>query len=96
LSQFVLLGITTNCEYLQAVLAHPAFRQGDLSTAFVPEHMADWVADAVTLPDAALAAVRLHELVGNARGGSNAAAIQEIETPWDSLSGWRQNQNGDA
>jgi 3-methylcrotonyl-CoA carboxylase alpha subunit len=99
LSQFALLGVTTNCDYLQAVLAHEAFQKGDLSTAFLYEHLVDWSPAEAPLPDAALAAVRLHELVGSKSGAGAAAGTsgdhQQV-TPWDSLSGWRQNQNGDT
>jgi len=98
LSQFALLGVTTNCDYLQAILAHAAFQKGELSTAFLEEHLADWAPDSVPLPDAALAAVRLHELVGanGGRSGGSSGDHVRVDTPWDSLSGWRQNQNGDT
>jgi acetyl/propionyl-CoA carboxylase alpha subunit len=38
LRELALLGVTTNIDYLAAVLAHPAFRSGDLHTGFVAEH----------------------------------------------------------
>jgi 3-methylcrotonyl-CoA carboxylase alpha subunit len=38
LRELALLGVTTNIDYLAAVLAHPAFRDGDLHTGFVAEH----------------------------------------------------------
>ncbi len=38
LHELALLGVTTNIDYLAAVLDHAAFRAGDLHTGFVAEH----------------------------------------------------------
>ena len=38
LKELALLGVTTNIDYLAAVLGHGAFRAGDLHTGFVAEH----------------------------------------------------------
>ena len=34
----VILGVTTNCGFLNRVLAHPAFQSGDVHTHFISEH----------------------------------------------------------
>ncbi len=41
LREFVLLGVTTNVEFLQAVLEHETFREGKATTRFV-EEIGDW------------------------------------------------------
>ncbi len=38
LSDYVILGTKTNVSYLKRIVAHPAFRSGDVNTAFVVEH----------------------------------------------------------
>ena len=38
LEDLALLGVQTNIDYLARVLAHPAFRVGDLHTGFVKQH----------------------------------------------------------
>ena len=38
LSDYVLLGVAVNIEYLGRILQHPAFRQGELHTGFIVEH----------------------------------------------------------
>ena len=38
LDALAILGVRTNIDYLMRVLDHPAFRAGDLHTAFVNEH----------------------------------------------------------
>jgi acetyl/propionyl-CoA carboxylase alpha subunit len=42
LGDYAVLGVTTNVEYLLAVLDHPAFRAGETHTGFIPDHLADW------------------------------------------------------
>ncbi|HDY81826.1 MAG TPA: biotin carboxylase, partial [Halieaceae bacterium] len=39
LQQLVLLGVKTNSDYLQAVLRHPAFIEGDFDTGFTEKHV---------------------------------------------------------
>ncbi len=36
------LGVTTNLELLRAIAAHPVFRDGALTTGFLPDHLGDW------------------------------------------------------
>ncbi len=42
LREYVVLGVTTNLSFLQAVVEHAAFREGRTSTAFVEQNFADW------------------------------------------------------
>jgi acetyl/propionyl-CoA carboxylase alpha subunit len=42
LRRYPILGISTNGEYLDAVLDHEAFRTGEVTTAFLEQHLADW------------------------------------------------------
>jgi len=95
LSQFVVLGITTNIPYLKDVLAHAAFQKAELHTGFVEEHMTPWAPPTTDVPIEALAAIRLHELVGSSaarRGGAEGSA--HAASPWETLSGWRLDRNG--
>jgi propionyl-CoA carboxylase alpha chain/3-methylcrotonyl-CoA carboxylase alpha subunit/acetyl-CoA/propionyl-CoA carboxylase biotin carboxyl carrier protein len=69
LDELAILGVRTNTDYLARVLDHPAFRVGELSTAFVAEHKASLAAptpDAATLDTvliaAALGSRAFHEL----------------------------------
>ncbi|MFQ5400203.1 MAG: acetyl-CoA carboxylase biotin carboxylase subunit [Anaerolineae bacterium] len=58
----VLLGLTHNLPFLQALLSHPTFQAGQLSTQFIPEQFAGWRTPAgdVTLALVAAALIR-HE-----------------------------------
>ena len=88
LAEFVILGIPTNLGFLQAILEHEAFRRGELSTHFVDEHLRGWRAAAGLVPDAALAAVLLHDVVGR-RGAGGDGAVNASPSPWDELTGFR-------
>ena len=84
LHELALLGVKTNIDYLARVLAHPAFRAGDLHTAFVREHSAALAPpplDAKTR-DAALiaAALGLREFRDIAFG---------VPEPHATIGGWR-------
>jgi len=91
LDDLVLLGPTTNVEYLRAILSHSAFKSGELSTSFVADHLAGWKPPA-DVPDEALLAAAAAELLGGAaakasvQAGSEAAAPS---SPWETLGPWR-------
>jgi 3-methylcrotonyl-CoA carboxylase alpha subunit len=98
LSEFVILGIPTNLLYLQAILETDAYRSGDLSTHFLAEQLPSWKPETVPVPDAGLAALLLHEVVGARAGrGANAGtAAAGPSSPWESLSSWRMVADGNA
>lgn len=91
LRQFVVLGIKTPIPFLIDVLEHEAFREGNLSTHFIQEHMADWKAQEGEQDLAALAAV-LDQLMPAQVSASAAGAAQEVPTPWQTLGGWRMGE----
>jgi 3-methylcrotonyl-CoA carboxylase alpha subunit len=41
LDKFVLFGITTNISYLKTILSHSEFRNGNLNTGFIDQHLKD-------------------------------------------------------
>ena len=88
----MILGVRTNLEHLQAVLDHPAFRAGELSTAFLEEHLADWPG-ARPLPDVALAAAALPTGTA-ARGRGTGSAGLAARDPWAALGGFRVGEDG--
>jgi 3-methylcrotonyl-CoA carboxylase alpha subunit len=89
LAEFVILGIPTNVLYLQAILDTPAFQRGALSTHFLADHLPGWKPEAVPVPDAALAALALHDLAGGRATTSTGGAIAAAPAPWETLIGWR-------
>jgi len=92
LNELVLIGPMTNVEYLGAILDHEAFRAGELTTSFIPNHMDGWKASTETGDDV-LAAAAAAELWGDsaaalARTGGVGTEGAE-PSPWAALGGFR-------
>ena len=87
----VILGTTTNLEFLRALLNHPAFATGDVDTGFIERHIAELLPPS-SLPEAALIAVALTELFGahDVRNmSSRDAESAGLTDPWSRLDGFR-------
>jgi len=94
LSEYEVVGLTTNLDFLGRLARHPAFRAQELDTGFIARHHAALVPPAAA-PDrevlalAALAELALLEQQGEAaRKRSNDA-----DSPWWQSDGWRLNQD---
>ncbi len=85
LRETVLLGLTTNLEFLQAVLAHPVFQAGEATTRFIEQHLSEWQPAPPPL-GALLAAVFSVQYSGDSVQCSGAA---ERYTPWRALANFR-------
>ena len=86
LRRTVVLGVVTNLDRLQAIVAHPAFRRGDLHTGFLEEHLS--ALERVPCPPAkglAAAVLALSRTPGAAANGAG----RPVADPWTSLGGWR-------
>jgi 3-methylcrotonyl-CoA carboxylase alpha subunit len=86
LAEFVILGIPTNLQFLRAIIRHPAFQAGDLSTHFLQEHSIEATAPAATPELIAAAALTL-----NAKGSATARPTRSPErpSPWRDGGSWR-------
>lgn len=91
LRQCVVLGPTTNLEFLLDLIAHPAFVAGETHTGFLNEHFPHWQPQRNThLLEAALA-VALRQ---TQKGQANMLPQQSVETPtpWQRLGSWRMGE----
>jgi 3-methylcrotonyl-CoA carboxylase alpha subunit len=88
LFQFHALGVRTNIAYLLAIVRHPAFRAGELSTRFLEQHFADWRPDP-TIPAEVLLALAAHMAAAPVQRLEAARGGPEVETPWRIGGGWR-------
>ena len=98
LRDYPILGVTTNHEYLLAVLAAPAFAEGRLHTGFLDEHLPHWRSGRAVDAEVALLATAAAETGGRARGvatsmpgGAIAADGEPVAaaSPWDRLGRFR-------
>ncbi len=85
LRQTAVLGVVTNLERLQAILAHPAFRAGDLHTGFLEEHLSGAPRAACPSAEAFAAAAAALQRAPTA----TATAGAPRPDPWTSLGAWR-------
>ncbi|MBW3658739.1 MAG: acetyl-CoA carboxylase biotin carboxylase subunit [Actinobacteria bacterium] len=88
LGHTTVLGVTTNLDFLAAVLDHDAFRSGDLTTTFVDDHLADW--EPTDTPDELVTAVAV-SLQADEEHDVDAG---DPHSPWRALGPWRTGQVG--
>ncbi len=100
LAATVVLGVTTNVPYLQAILAHPAFAAGDTTTRFLDEHLPGWRPDGDLTDDEWLAIAAFESLAaggagggagdgGAGAGGDGGGRDGWAGDPWSSTEAWR-------
>lgn len=88
LKRFVILGVTTNVEFLAALVRHPDVRAGSVHTQFLQEQQLDWGQTDDT-PDEALiaAALAARRLTSGQRGEAHGGGRPETgrhPSPWAS------------
>jgi acetyl/propionyl-CoA carboxylase alpha subunit len=86
LVEYAILGPRTNLPFLRAIVGHPAFAAGDLSTEFLVEHLAGWQPPPASPETFAV----LAGLVAATQSSLPAARARgPFADPWERLSGWR-------
>ena len=76
----ILFGLMSNLNFLQSVLAHPVFQEGEATTQFIKEHLPNWKHPSPELPEEALIAAILVERMSKIQGTEET----EISySPWD-------------
>ena len=83
LSRTTLHGVTTNLDLLAAVVGHDAFVAGELTTGFLPDHLAGWSPPATPEVAFLAAAVALQ------LGGRRQRLPGDPHRPWDTLGPFR-------
>jgi len=78
LTDYKIAGITTNISFLRAILAQPAFQQGETTTHFIEAHLADWQP-----PD---------EPEPTAEPEQTEPQAMKEKSPWDRADGFRLGQ----
>ena len=81
LKDYAVLGVTTNTEYLLAILETDAFAAGDLHTGFLAEHLPDWKPEQDGL-EMALAAAAVADHLRRAAGPQDGGDCGGPCDPW--------------
>jgi len=88
LAEMVALGVKTNIPYLLAIIRHPAFQEGDLSTSFLCEHFANWKPGA-EIPVDVLLALAAESMTRPSPQKSTGLDESDSYSPWRNPNGWR-------
>jgi len=91
LQQTAILGLTTNREFLMAVLQHPEFQAGNLHIGFLSQHLPDWK-PAPPVDDELILSLTLAGLAGKYNSNSNNSSLNgepRIPDPWQSVGAWQ-------
>jgi 3-methylcrotonyl-CoA carboxylase alpha subunit len=84
-------GVISNRAFLQAIMAHPAFAEGEIDTGFIPRHATEL--HAAPLSDSLLAAAMLAVLRREEDEARSATDPADPHSPWGRLPGWRLNRD---
>jgi 3-methylcrotonyl-CoA carboxylase alpha subunit len=85
LRDYVILGTRTNVSWLRRVIAHPAFRDGLVSTRFITDHEADL---APVVPEVAPQIAAALAVAPRKRAGVVGAGEPRVSSVWDALGPW--------
>ena len=78
LAAYQLRGVTTNRDFLRAVIDHPAFARGEATTSFIAQYMADWQAPAESQSNDQAPLMR-----------ETPATLNAVADPWARADGFR-------
>lgn len=94
LDRTVILGLTTNIEFLKSVITHPEFVAGNLTTNFLAKHIPEWEPNPITAEEMAFAATLAYLSNSRRQNSTNAEASSETPDPWQTLGAWQIASGG--
>lgn len=91
LRETVILGTTTNLDFLRLLIDHPTFRKGEVHTRFVDDHLDDLLPNRAELDDLALIVSALHDLQEQVKPTPVAGGTsdRDIYSPWNRTDSFR-------
>jgi acetyl/propionyl-CoA carboxylase alpha subunit len=93
LKHYIMLGVTTNIPFLQAVIDHPAFQRGETTTHFVERHFDGWQPASPIPPDLAFIAAALSDMLEAPQAARQWMGIGpadgDLYSPWVRLDAFR-------
>jgi len=94
LQETVLLGVTTNWQFLQAVLADPDFLNSSFYTTWIEEHYEGWKPPVCDLPPEVLAAAALTQFQPDEPSfrTTQGQAERDAYSPWKIANGFRTGE----
>ncbi len=92
LRQTQVTGVTTNIDFLAAVISHQAFQEAQFDTGFIERHQADLSPGNEPAPPEILSLAALYRVLRRTcQAGENAAISADPTSPWWATDSWRLN-----
>ena len=92
LRQTQVTGVTTNIDFLAAVISHQAFQEAQFDTGFIERHQADLSPGNEPVPPEILSLAALYRVLRRTcQAGENAAISADPTSPWWATDSWRLN-----
>ncbi len=90
LAQYVILGLTTNLQFLRDVVQHPVFIVGEANTHFIDDYLGNWKSPSPEPTDFALIAAALGEMLHHHPTSSRQPS--DPPSPWSRTDSFRIGQ----
>jgi acetyl/propionyl-CoA carboxylase alpha subunit len=92
LSDYVILGLTTNIHFLKDLINTPEFVAGNATTALIERSFGDWQPPNFAVPDEALIAAALMELFSQPEAQVEGVMDGDMYSAWAQSDGFRLGQ----
>lgn len=89
LSNYVILGVTTNISFLKKVLEHEEFRKGNITTHFIDNYFEDRTITNKGLPLDAIIALAVYDSIHTRRQEVVRFKEADPHSPWKRVGRWR-------
>ncbi len=88
LNEMAILGLTTNTDFLKAVLEHPDFKAGNLHIGFLEEHLPDWKPD-LPKDDELMLGLGLASIAKSQNQANDSSdGVSANPEPWQTVGQW--------
>jgi len=89
LSNYVILGITSNISFLKKVIEHHEFKKGNITTHFIDNYFKDWTITKKGLPIDAILALAVHDSMHSKKEEVVRYKEADPHSPWKHVGRWR-------
>ena len=91
----MLLGLTSNIQFLQDVLAHPDFIRARVDTTWVEQNFMDWQQPECGIEPEILVAAAFSELYADNPVADQSSVVVDPYSPWQRSDGFRPGTGQD-
>ena len=89
LSNYAILGITSNISFLKKVFEHKEFKKGNITTHFIDNHFKDWTITKKGLPLDAIIALAVYDSMHTKKEEIVRYKEADPHSPWKHVGRWR-------